>query len=95
MDYQTRTPSELGKLEFNYFKAYKIPLDESDAYAIGRKIQSLCNSKAISCKPDDIRIYKELKGDALDVMCDPVSRMAEAANYKKLYEANFGGKKDN
>ncbi len=79
-----RTPEELQKLEFNYFEAYKIPLTETDVAKIQSKINMLARTKANTSNPIDIRIGKDLKTDALNVMSDPALRAKEAANYKKL-----------
>lgn len=81
---QTRTPSELSKLDYNYFWAYKIPVEETNADVIIKKINTLCNTKANSSKPIELRLFKDLKKDALDVMGDSTKRAAEAASYKRL-----------
>ncbi len=81
---QVRTPDELGKIEFNYYEAYQIPLEETDTEAIKKKINMLCAKKANSSNPIDIRIGKDLKNEALAIMSDPGQRAKEAAAYKRL-----------
>ncbi len=81
---QVRTASELEKLEFNYFEAYQIPLDEKDVDAIKKKINMLCTKKANSSSPIDVRIGKDLKNDTIDVMSDPTKRAQEAKNCQRL-----------
>ncbi len=81
----TRSAAELDKLEFNYYEAYQIPVEETDAEVIKKKINNLCTIKANSSNPIDVRIGKELKQDTLEVMGNPALRATELANYKRLH----------
>lgn len=93
-----RTPEELADLNFNYYNAFKIDINETDSKAIAAKINTLSNTKANSTDPVSQRLGKELKKDAIEVLAndavyDPKTgmytpnrggRAKEAAAFKKL-----------
>ncbi len=93
-----RTPEELADLNFNYYNAFKIDINETDSKVIARKIINLSNIKVSSSDPVSRRLGKELKKDAIEVLAndavyDPKTgsytpnrggRAREAAAFKKL-----------
>ncbi len=81
---QARTAEELKKIEFNYYNAFQIPLEETDVENIKKAINRLCGVKANSSNPVDIRLGKDLKADALAVMCDTKKRKTEKDRLQRL-----------
>ncbi len=93
-----RTPEELADIGFNYYNAFKIDLNETDPKVIASKINNLCNTKANSDDPVSVRLGKDLKKDAIEVLANDSTydessgtyrpnsggRAREAALYKKL-----------
>lgn len=99
---RVRTSEELKKVEFNYFEAFQIPLNETNADAIQKKINSLLNSKSNSSDPVDRCLSIDLKEDVKAIMIDDAvydertgtyqsgrgGRKKEADNYKRLKMEN-------
>lgn len=93
-----RTPDELADINFNYYNAFNIDLGETDGKVITAKINNLCNTKANSDDPVAVRLGKDLKKDAIEVLANDAvydertdsytpnrgGRAKEAATYKRL-----------
>lgn len=91
-----RTPQELQDIRFNYFEAFTISLNETNTDTIKKRIQSVSTSKANTSDPVNVRIGKELRDDAIEVMVEDSvyqngvyvkhkgGRAQEAKRYKDL-----------
>lgn len=98
MAINVRTPEELADINFNYYNAFKIDLNEKDSKVIASKINNICNTKANSSDPVSVRLGKDLKKDAIEVLANDAvydertgtytpnkgGRTKEAAAFKKL-----------